>query len=132
MQDLGFVYYWHLHDYTAAAHWFQRAAEMPGRPLAAPARRGHARRGRTSQRVARALGSSWRSPRSRGCATPPCSAWRSSTRWTSWTRWTRACATIGGASRRAAHVGSPRGAGSFAVDPVDPADMPYVFAPAVE
>jgi hypothetical protein len=40
MQDLGFVYYWHLRDYQAAAHAFQRASEMPGapnwmRPLAA-------------------------------------------------------------------------------------------------
>ena len=40
MQDLGFVYYWHLHDYRAAAEAFQRASEMPGapnwmRPLAA-------------------------------------------------------------------------------------------------
>jgi hypothetical protein len=40
MQDLGFVYYWHLRDYKAAAQAFQRASEMPGapnwlRPLAA-------------------------------------------------------------------------------------------------
>lgn len=40
MQDLGFVDYWHLHDYRAAADAFQRAAAMPGapnwmRPLAA-------------------------------------------------------------------------------------------------
>ena len=40
MQDLGFVYYWHLHDYHAAAEAFQRASEMPEapnwmRPLAA-------------------------------------------------------------------------------------------------
>ena len=40
MQDLGFVYYWHLQDYKAAADWFQRASEQPGapnwlRPLAA-------------------------------------------------------------------------------------------------
>jgi tetratricopeptide (TPR) repeat protein len=40
MQDLGFVYYWHLHDYNAAAEMFQRAAAIPGspnwlRPLAA-------------------------------------------------------------------------------------------------
>jgi hypothetical protein len=40
MQDLGFVYYWHLNDYRAAAAWFQRASEVPGapswlRPLAA-------------------------------------------------------------------------------------------------
>ena len=40
MQDLGFVYYWHLRDYHAAAEAFQRAAEMPDapnwmRPLAA-------------------------------------------------------------------------------------------------
>jgi len=40
MQDLGFVYYWHLRDYRAAAEAFQRASEMPNapnwmRPLAA-------------------------------------------------------------------------------------------------
>ncbi|HEY3884797.1 MAG TPA: hypothetical protein VGL62_06305, partial [Vicinamibacterales bacterium] len=40
MQDLGFVYYWHLHDYQTAAEWFERAAGVPGapnwmRPLAA-------------------------------------------------------------------------------------------------
>ncbi len=40
MQDLGFVYYWHMQDYKAAASWFQRAADVPGapswlRPLAA-------------------------------------------------------------------------------------------------
>jgi hypothetical protein len=40
MQDLGFVYYWHLRDYRSAATAFQRASEMPGapnwlRPLAA-------------------------------------------------------------------------------------------------
>jgi len=30
--DLGFVHYWHLRDYTAAASWFQRAAEQPDAP----------------------------------------------------------------------------------------------------
>jgi hypothetical protein len=40
MQDLGFVYYWHLRDYRTAASWFQRASDVPGaptwlRPLAA-------------------------------------------------------------------------------------------------
>jgi tetratricopeptide (TPR) repeat protein len=40
MQDLGFIYYWHLRDYKTAASWFQRAADVPGaptwlRPLAA-------------------------------------------------------------------------------------------------
>lgn len=40
MQDLGFVYYWHLHDYRSAASWFERAGAVPGaptwlRPLAA-------------------------------------------------------------------------------------------------
>ena len=38
--DTGFVYYWHVRDYKAAATWFQRAAEQPNspnwlRPLAA-------------------------------------------------------------------------------------------------
>lgn len=40
MQDLGFVYYWHLQDYRTAAAWFERAAAAPDapswmRPLAA-------------------------------------------------------------------------------------------------
>jgi hypothetical protein len=40
VQDLGFVYYWHMRDYKSAAAAFQRASEMPGapswlRPLAA-------------------------------------------------------------------------------------------------
>jgi hypothetical protein len=40
MMDLGFVHYWHLHDYRLAAATFQRASELPGapswlRPLAA-------------------------------------------------------------------------------------------------
>jgi hypothetical protein len=40
MQDLGFVYYWHLRDYKTAASYFQRAADLEGaptwlRPLAA-------------------------------------------------------------------------------------------------
>lgn len=32
MQDLGFVYYWHMQDYRTAATWFQRASEVPGAP----------------------------------------------------------------------------------------------------
>jgi hypothetical protein len=32
MQDLGFVYYWHLRDYRSAATWFRRASELPGAP----------------------------------------------------------------------------------------------------
>ena len=40
MEDLGFVYYWHVRDYKASAELFERAAGMPGaptwlRPLAA-------------------------------------------------------------------------------------------------
>ena len=40
MQDLGFVYYWHLRDYKTAAAYFQQAANVEGaptwlRPLAA-------------------------------------------------------------------------------------------------
>ena len=31
-EDLGFVYYWWLHDYVTAADWFRRAGEMPGAP----------------------------------------------------------------------------------------------------
>lgn len=38
--DIGFVYYWWLHDYTKAAQWWVRGAERPGaaewlKPLAA-------------------------------------------------------------------------------------------------
>ncbi len=40
LMDIGFVYYWWLHDYQAAASWFQKASEVPGaswwlQPLAA-------------------------------------------------------------------------------------------------
>lgn len=30
--DIGFVYYWRLHDYQTAALWFQRAAARPNSP----------------------------------------------------------------------------------------------------
>ena len=30
--DAAFVFYWHLNDYAAAAHWFQRAAAQPNAP----------------------------------------------------------------------------------------------------
>lgn len=38
--DIGFVYYWWLHDYTKAGEWFNRAGDLPGaadwlKPLAA-------------------------------------------------------------------------------------------------
>jgi tetratricopeptide (TPR) repeat protein len=32
MQDLGFVYYWHLRDYPRAAACFRRAGDIPGAP----------------------------------------------------------------------------------------------------
>jgi tetratricopeptide (TPR) repeat protein len=32
LEDLGFVYYWWLHDYVTAADWFRRAGDMPGAP----------------------------------------------------------------------------------------------------
>jgi hypothetical protein len=32
MQDLGFVYYWHLQDYPTAAAWFKKASEAPDAP----------------------------------------------------------------------------------------------------
>jgi hypothetical protein len=31
--DLGFVHYWHLQDYSRAAEWFQRAADIEGAPI---------------------------------------------------------------------------------------------------
>lgn len=30
--DVGFVYYWHLHNYQKAAEWFSRGADRPGAP----------------------------------------------------------------------------------------------------
>ena len=30
--DIGFVYYWNLHDYTNAAEWFRRGSDQPGAP----------------------------------------------------------------------------------------------------
>lgn len=32
LQDIGFVYYWWVHDYARAAEWFKRAGEIPGAP----------------------------------------------------------------------------------------------------
>jgi hypothetical protein len=32
MHDIGFVYYWDLHDYPKAAEHFNRAADIPGAP----------------------------------------------------------------------------------------------------
>jgi hypothetical protein len=32
MQDIGFVYYWWMHDYERAAWWFERAGSMTGAP----------------------------------------------------------------------------------------------------
>ena len=32
LQDIGFVYYWWLGDYRAAAEWFLKASEVPGTP----------------------------------------------------------------------------------------------------
>jgi hypothetical protein len=36
-QDIGFVYYWWLHDYQKAAEWFKRAGEQPGAATWLPA-----------------------------------------------------------------------------------------------
>lgn len=33
MQDIGFVHYWWLRDYAAAAAWFDRSSRQPGAPL---------------------------------------------------------------------------------------------------
>jgi hypothetical protein len=32
MQDIGFVHYWYVHDYQAAARWFRKASDIPGSP----------------------------------------------------------------------------------------------------
>src|SRR5262249_43564030 len=33
MEDIGFVRYWFVHDFRAAAEWFARAADVPGAPV---------------------------------------------------------------------------------------------------
>lgn len=33
MEDIGFVHYWWLHDYKAAAEWFDRAGRQSGAPV---------------------------------------------------------------------------------------------------
>jgi hypothetical protein len=30
--DVGFIYYWNLHDYKQAAEWFKRGGDLPGAP----------------------------------------------------------------------------------------------------
>lgn len=30
--DVGFIYYWNLHDYRSAAEWFRRGGDLPGAP----------------------------------------------------------------------------------------------------
>jgi tetratricopeptide (TPR) repeat protein len=30
--DVGFIYYWNLHDYAQAAEWFKRGGDLPGAP----------------------------------------------------------------------------------------------------
>ncbi len=30
--DIGFIYYWNLHDYEKAAEWFDRGGNLPGAP----------------------------------------------------------------------------------------------------
>jgi hypothetical protein len=30
--DVGFIYYWNLHDYQQAAEWFRRGGDVPGAP----------------------------------------------------------------------------------------------------
>lgn len=30
--DIGFIYYWNLHDYQQAAEWFRRGGDLPGAP----------------------------------------------------------------------------------------------------
>jgi hypothetical protein len=32
MEDIGFVYYWFVHDFHAAAAWFQKASDVPQAP----------------------------------------------------------------------------------------------------
>ena len=31
--DIGFIYYWNLHDYKNAADWFSRGGNLPGAPF---------------------------------------------------------------------------------------------------
>jgi tetratricopeptide (TPR) repeat protein len=32
VEDIGFVYYWWVHDYARAAEWFKKAGDIPGSP----------------------------------------------------------------------------------------------------
>jgi hypothetical protein len=32
MEDIGFVHYWYVHDYRAAADWFRKASDVSGAP----------------------------------------------------------------------------------------------------
>ena len=32
MEDIGFVHYWYVHDYQAAAAWFRQGGDLPGAP----------------------------------------------------------------------------------------------------
>src|SRR5437773_1068990 len=32
MEDIGFVHYWYVHDYQAAADWFRKASDVSGAP----------------------------------------------------------------------------------------------------
>lgn len=33
LHDIGFIYYWHLHEYDRGAAYLERAAEVPGAPI---------------------------------------------------------------------------------------------------
>ena len=55
MHDIGFVYYWWLHDYKAAGQWFDRASRLPNAG-GLPALAGTTRAGRRSAIVAAVVG----------------------------------------------------------------------------
>ena len=90
MEDIGFVNYWFVHDFRAAAHWFQKAADTPGAPwwLRSLAATTLAQGG--DRRSSRAIweGSGSR-PTTTGCETRRSAGWRSCRRWTRSTRCSR-------------------------------------------
>ena len=87
LQDLGFVHYWWLHDPEGAARWFERAADLPGGPLVAPAagRRHAGGGGRTVPVHGRSGRRYVTRPGMRGCAARRSGVWPSSMRSTRWT-----------------------------------------------
>ena len=123
--DLGFVYYWHLRDYSRRRRRFRRASAMPGaptwlRPLAAVTLAEGGNRD-----ASRALWQQLRRPTSRGCATPRGCASRSSTRWTH-----RSLDAVGVPRRAPGEPDLGRLTRRAAGLPLDPSGTPFALDPA--